>query len=73
MAKDKEDSATYAAIDIGSNAVRLLIKRMSEKDGEIRSSKEILLRVPLRLGFDVLRKAKYRKRKKKHDSPDESV
>ena len=33
MAKDKEDSATYAAIDSGTNAVRLLIKRMSEKDG----------------------------------------
>ena len=66
MAKDKEDSATYAAIDIGSNAVRLLIKRMSEKDGEIRSSKEILLRVPLRLGFDVFAKGEISEKKEKN-------
>ena len=45
----------YAAIDIGSNAVRLLIKRVSPgyKDGIDKLSKVLLLRVPLRLGFDV--------------------
>lgn len=45
----------YAAIDIGSNAVRLLIKRVSPgyKDGLDKLSKVLLLRVPLRLGFDV--------------------
>ena len=48
---------SYGAIDIGSNAVRLLIKKVSRKEstGEDKFSK-ILLRVPLRLGFDVFEK-----------------
>ncbi|MDO4165278.1 MAG: Ppx/GppA family phosphatase [Bacteroides sp.] len=45
----------YAAIDIGSNAVRLMIKKVKDNENLVnkRLSKALLLRVPLRLGFDV--------------------
>lgn len=45
----------YAAIDIGSNAVRLLIKKVNEGEEQANKSlsKAMMLRVPLRLGFDV--------------------
>jgi exopolyphosphatase/guanosine-5'-triphosphate,3'-diphosphate pyrophosphatase len=43
-----------AAIDIGSNAVRLLINDVTTyKDGSLDFTKVNLVRVPLRLGFDV--------------------
>ena len=44
----------YAAIDIGSNAVRLLMKSIDrEAVQEKKIKKVMMLRVPLRLGFDV--------------------
>jgi len=47
----------YAAIDIGSNAVRLLIANIIEEKGkETRFKKSSLVRVPIRLGSDVFLK-----------------
>ncbi|OOV26543.1 exopolyphosphatase [Flavobacterium sp. LM5] len=44
----------YAAIDIGSNAMRLLIANIVEEDGkETQFSKSSLVRVPIRLGQDA--------------------
>lgn len=43
----------YAAIDIGSNAVRLLIADIIENNGAVSFKKNTLIRVPLRLGDDA--------------------
>ena len=47
-----------AAIDIGSNAIRLLIKRVVFEKGIVNTSKILLLRVPLRLGEDVFKEGR---------------
>lgn len=55
-----------AAIDIGSNAARLLISEVSVyKDGTIDYTKLTLLRIPLRLGFDVFTNGVISEKKKK--------
>ena len=54
-----------AAIDIGSNAARLLICEVVKHDAEIEFNKLNLIRIPLRLGFDVFEKGYIGFRKKK--------
>jgi exopolyphosphatase/guanosine-5'-triphosphate,3'-diphosphate pyrophosphatase len=49
----------YAAIDIGSNAVRLLVSTITEQKGREDTDfrKTSLVRVPIRLGEDVFKKS----------------
>ncbi len=42
----------FAAIDIGSNAVRLLFANVYEENGKVSTKKAELIRVPIRLGED---------------------
>ncbi|MCG8607186.1 exopolyphosphatase, partial [bacterium] len=42
-----------AAIDIGSNAVRLLLSRVYDNGGQPFFKKEALVRIPLRLGDEA--------------------
>jgi len=43
----------YGAIDIGSNAIRLLVADIVENNGVVSFKKNTLIRVPLRLGDDA--------------------
>lgn len=53
------DSLNIAAIDIGSNAARLLVKHVDiDIDGNQKLRKSLFLRVPLRLGMDVFNDGK---------------
>jgi exopolyphosphatase / guanosine-5'-triphosphate,3'-diphosphate pyrophosphatase len=45
----------FAAIDVGSNAVRLLLKRVVDDGQDIIYKKESLIRMPIRLGEDAFR------------------
>ncbi len=54
----------YAAIDIGSNAVRLFIADVIEHDGPTQFKKSELVRVPIRLGADAFLK---------HDISEENI
>ena len=48
----------FAAIDIGTNAVRLLFSNVTENKKNITFKKASLIRVPLRLGHDVFNEGK---------------
>lgn len=54
------DNKAYniAAIDIGSNAARILIKQVENTEDGIRMKKLQFLRIPLRLGMDVFSEGK---------------
>ena len=54
----------YAAIDIGSNALRLLIADIIVMQGEIGFKKNTLIRVPVRLGDDAFLNKEISGRKK---------
>lgn len=43
----------FAAIDIGTNAVRILFTNIIEDDNEVSFTKSSIIRVPIRLGTDV--------------------
>lgn len=47
------NSLNFGAIDIGSNAARLLIATIDERESEFNPRKASFIRVPLRLGEDV--------------------
>lgn len=54
-----------AAIDIGSNAARILIKRVERSEHGINSKKLQFLRIPLRLGLDVFTEGRIGKDREK--------
>lgn len=56
---------TIGAIDIGSNAIRLLINYIEEDKGTIDFKKAAFVRVPIRLGEDVFTQGKIGESKKK--------
>jgi exopolyphosphatase/guanosine-5'-triphosphate,3'-diphosphate pyrophosphatase len=55
----------YAAIDIGSNGMRLLIAKVVEIEGVTSVQKLSLVRVPIRLGEDVFNNGYITEKKKK--------
>ena len=66
MEEDKKKKRHYAAIDIGSNAVRLLIKSVNDPDEEEWFTKEQLLRVHLRLGEEAFKLSEISEKKVKN-------
>lgn len=53
----------FAAVDIGSNAMRLLFCRAYDLGGKPHFSKEELIRLPIRLGEDVFLNGKISEKK----------
>lgn len=57
MRKERNE-LVVAAIDIGSNAARILIKSVTKEGKELRYKKLQFLRLPVRLGMDVFKDGK---------------
>ena len=58
MNTDKQYGTVLAAIDIGSNAIRLLLSRVFEDKNNVLFHKEELIRMAIRLGEDVFLQGK---------------
>ena len=59
MKSARKNPINLAAIDIGSNAARLLIKTATfQEDGSVNLEKQQFIRFPLRLGVDVFQNGK---------------
>lgn len=56
MASDKIKGYKFASIDIGSNAIRLLLKRVYDNGSNPVFKKDSLVRIPVRLGDDSFMK-----------------
>lgn len=56
--RNKRNELVVAAIDIGSNAARILIKSVTKKGDELQFKKLQFMRIPIRLGVDVFRNGK---------------
>lgn len=63
--KTNDNSFNLAAIDIGSNAARILIKRVEKTPKGIHMKKLQFLRIPLRLGMDVFKEGRIGKDREK--------
>jgi exopolyphosphatase / guanosine-5'-triphosphate,3'-diphosphate pyrophosphatase len=50
---DTTQGKRFASIDIGSNAIRLLIMSAIMRNGSVKTNKMTLIRLPIRLGSDV--------------------
>lgn len=61
----KQTRLNFAAIDIGSNAVRLLIKGIDPGEGIRDMTKSLFVRVPLRLGEDTFGQGEISEQKEK--------
>ena len=53
----------FAAIDIGTNAMRLLFANIIEDEGKTWFKKSALFRMPIRLGEDVFEHGKIKKKR----------
>lgn len=60
--KDFSKVIKYATIDVGSNAIRLLISNIYFHNSELFSTKNSLVRVPIRLGQDAFKNGKISKK-----------